>query len=362
MNLCLLLIGRKVWEGKAFDFKRLSVLLSDRDYGIDKVFYADDGEAISDVLNGVDDALIVVSGNLSGLNDFFGEAGENTYGYVKIGSRIYVPMEEFDEQTVRNTVIPLLNAKSKAAYNTVVFKTFGKSEDELRELLADRMKSRNNKIVFDFEEDGRKCDVRIRYAKSVQSNVINDTVAAVGQLLGDCVYALKDISLAKQVARSLMASGKRLSIAESFTGGGLSSALVAYPGMSRSLVESIVCYSNEAKMARLNVSETVLKTSGAVSDDAAYEMALGLLQNPSCDIALATTGNAGPTAEKDGQVGLYYLAVGDRTTVHVFKMMCEVQNAENKSVEQIRKEITEDGIETALFELGKYLKTVKGEK
>lgn len=360
MNLYLLLIGRRIIEN-GFDFKRFSVMLSDKDYKVDKIFFADDGVSVNDLIDDIqEESLFVASGDLDALYDYFGEAGVNTYGYVRIGNRYYVPMPNFDEEIVRKTIIPLLNAKTKNSYNTVVIKTFGKSAAELKEAVKEFVKGRN-KVFVEFFEDGLKCDVRIRYSKNLPSAAIQETILGIGAALKDCIYATKEISIAGQTADLLMRSGKRLSIAESFTGGGVASALIATPGMSNSLIESVVCYSNQSKVARLRVSETTLVNSGAVSEDTAYEMAVGLFENPKCEIAVATTGNAGPTSEKEGQVGLYYVAVGDRKTIHVFERFHKVENADKKSAEEIRQEITQAGIETALFELGKYLRTGEGE-
>lgn len=358
MEVDLIIKGRNILAENAFDLGRFTVLLADKDHEIGKVVYVDDGE---DIVAAVDrlpaDALCVVCGDTDDLRGALGVSDDEvpTTEYFTAGTRTFVPMPTFDESTVRNVVIPLLNAKNKTSYNTVVFKTFGKSEDELKELLGKLIKNRN-RIAFSFPANEAGRDVRVKYSRSTPSAAITELIVGVSAALGDCVYALKDISLAKQVARMLMSSGKRLCVAESFTGGGLAAALVASPGMSGALLESVVCYSNEAKLRRLGVPESVLDTYGAVSADTAFEMANGLLADPLCDIAVATTGNAGPTAERDGRVGLYYIAIGDRKAIHVFEQLYEPAHADTKTVDELRREITDAGIKTALYELGKYLK------
>ena len=354
MDVNLIIKGRNILAN-AFDFKRLSVLLADKDYEIGKIVYVDDGDDIVEAVKNFGECVFVVCGDDEALREATGSADDCGSEYYSDGTRIFVPMPEFDESVVRNVLIPVLNSRVKNSYNTVVFKTFGKTEDELKELLGKLVKNRN-RIAFSFPSGDSGYDVRVKYSRSTPSAAITELIRNVSEALGDCVYALKDISLEKQVARMLMSSGKKLCVAESFTGGGLASALVASPGMSNSLLESIVCYSNEAKLRRLGVPESVLSASGAVSADTAFEMANGLLANPLCDVALATTGNAGPTAEREGRVGLYYIAIGDRNAIHVFEQIHEVDNADKKSVDEIRREITDAGIKTALYELGKYLK------
>ena len=354
MEVNLIIKGRKILEN-AFDFKRLSVLLADKDHEIAKIVYADDGDDVSEIAKRFGECVFVVCGDVGGLRESIGADDEAVSEYYSDGTHIYVPMSEFDESVVRNILIPILNSRGKTSYNTVVFKTFGKSEENLKELLGKFLKNRN-RISFSFPSGDSGFDVRIKYSRSTPSAAITELIKNVSDALGNCVYALKDISLEKQVARMLMGSGKKLCIAESFTGGGLAAALVSSPGMSNSLLECIVCYSNEAKIRRLGVPASVIAGCGAVSADTAFEMANGLLADPLCDVAVATTGNAGPTAERDGRVGLYYIAIGDRSAIHVFEQIHEVDNADKKSADEIRREITDAGIKTALYELGKYLK------
>lgn len=353
MDVYLIVIGRKALTRPGFDYGRFITLLGDRNYVVSKIIFADDGESVVVPASPESERLIVLTGDISA---FVGSltGGEEYVDIIKKDRDIYVPMPVLDENLVRETIIPLLNSRCRTSSNTVIFKTFGKTESELREILSDCMKGRS-RISFAFLEHGQECDVRITYAKSVPSAIINDVVNRTGAALENCVYAYKDISLAKSVARRLMASGKKLAIAESFTGGGLAAALIASPGMSNSLIESLVCYSNESKISRLGVPASTIEKSGAVSPDTAFEMANGLLSNPRADIVVATTGNAGPTAEKDGQVGLFYIAIGDRSAIHVFEQYYQTKDPDTKSVDDIRQEITEAGINTALFELGRYL-------
>lgn len=358
MNINILVIGKNTLICGNFDFNRLAVFLADRDYEITHIFCADTTDEINEIIGMCDDDdMIIVIGETEYLFHALGDAetGLKQADYFRRGERTFVVMPEFDERKIKEVIIPLLNIKSKKCFNTVVFRTFGKREEELRELLRDQIRNRN-KIIFNFYPDGEECEIRVRYSRNTSSIAVNDLINSVGETLQDYVYALNDTSLAESTAELLLRSGLKLSIAESFTGGGVASALISRPGMSKCLLESIVAYSNAAKESRLGVSHDVISKLGAVSDDCAFEMANGLFSNSDCDVAIATTGNAGPTAEKGDAVGLYYIAVGDRDDLHVFKNFYVPDNAENKSDKEIRREITESGTKTALFELGKYLR------
>lgn len=360
MNVNVLVISKSTLTSGSFDFGRLSVLLADRDYAIDRIYCAETADDVRDAIaaSGEDDMIIAV-GEIAYLEEAVGGESENgkMADYFRIGERTFVVMPTFDERKVKEVVIPLLNVGSRKCFNTVVFRTFGKSEAELRDMLRDQIRNRS-KIMFEFYPRGEECEVHVRYSRSTSSSAVNDMMNSVGDVIGDYVYAFKDVSLADSTAELLLLSGAKLSVAESFTGGGLASSLIAYPGMSKCLVESVVAYSNEAKQTRLGVSSEVIEKLGAVSADCAFEMASGLLSGGRCDIAVATTGNAGPTAEPGSSVGLYYIAVGDKDAIHVYEHYYMPSDT-SLTDRQLREAITRSGIETALFELGKYLKNTK---
>ena len=126
----------------------------------------------------------------------------------------------------------------------------------------------------------------------------------------------------------------------------IASRLVDVPGVSSVLKEGVVTYSNEAKINRLGVKKETLEKYGAVSEETAKEMVLGL----DSDIAIATTGIAGPdggTQEKP--VGLVYIGIRVKDKVYV----------ERKIFNGSRNKVRERAVLQSLFSLIKILK--KGE-
>ena len=102
----------------------------------------------------------------------------------------------------------------------------------------------------------------------------------------------------------------RLATAESCTGGLVAALLTEIAGSSNVVECGFVTYSNEAKSALLGVSRQTLEQCGAVSREAAEEMALGALRCSTADVAVAITGIAGPSgATANKPVGLVHLAV-----------------------------------------------------
>lgn len=113
----------------------------------------------------------------------------------------------------------------------------------------------------------------------------------------------------KKLAKLLIEKKLTIATAESCTGGLLASRLTDVSGSSNFLLESHITYANSAKNKYLKVSEEILSTQGAVSPECAKAMAEGLFQLANCDIALCTTGIAGPTGgSKEKPVGLVYIS------------------------------------------------------
>jgi len=98
--------------------------------------------------------------------------------------------------------------------------------------------------------------------------------------------------------------------AESLTGGNVSARITAISGSSAYFLGGIVAYSNAAKASLLGVSEETLDNLGAVSAECAREMAEGARRAFGADVAVATTGIAGPGGATERKpVGLVYIAV-----------------------------------------------------
>ena len=97
-------------------------------------------------------------------------------------------------------------------------------------------------------------------------------------------------------------NGRMLAVAESLTGGEICSRLTQVAGISENFYEGVVCYNRGSKINRLGVPKTTLGEYGAVSRQTAYAMVEGLLNDP-VDIALATTGLAGPSGDEGKPVG-----------------------------------------------------------
>lgn len=112
---------------------------------------------------------------------------------------------------------------------------------------------------------------------------------------------------AEMLGQALFASGLRLAVAESCTGGWLAKVLTDIPGSSKWFEAGFVTYSNAAKVGMLGVSKLVLDDQGAVSEAVVREMAAGARQKSKADAAIAISGVAGPGGgAPDKPVGLVH--------------------------------------------------------
>lgn len=122
--------------------------------------------------------------------------------------------------------------------------------------------------------------------------------------------------LAEQVVRLLSRRRLKLCLAESLTGGMLSSEIVSVSGASRVFLGSIVSYANEVKSGVLGVDMGTLRTEGAVSRSCAIQMCSGACALMGADIALSLTGFAGPNGD---ELGLCYIGVDFMGEISVYR-------------------------------------------
>ncbi|MEN3007807.1 competence/damage-inducible protein A [Pseudothermotoga sp.] len=121
-----------------------------------------------------------------------------------------------------------------------------------------------------------------------------------------------DTSVEKALFDELKIRNLTFSVAESCTGGLISSKIVSIPGASKIFLGGVVAYDNLVKVKVLGVREETLKEFGAVSEQCVVEMAYGIKRLTRSDFAIAVSGIAGPTgATSDKPVGTVYFCVTD---------------------------------------------------
>ncbi|CAL9578578.1 CinA family protein [Streptomyces sp. enrichment culture] len=122
-------------------------------------------------------------------------------------------------------------------------------------------------------------------------------------------------STAADVVRLLTVRGETLAVAESLTGGLVSSELTAVPGASRAFRGAVTAYATPLKHELLGVDAALLEERGAVDPQVALEMAAGVRKALGADWGIATTGVAGPEPQDGQPVGTVFIAVDGPRTV-----------------------------------------------
>jgi nicotinamide-nucleotide amidase len=120
-------------------------------------------------------------------------------------------------------------------------------------------------------------------------------------------------ALSREVAQRLLAAGRRLTTAESCTGGWLAKLCTDIAGSSDWFDCGFVCYSNAAKVRDLAVPEKLIETEGAVSNAVVRAMAEGAIARTGASVAIAVSGIAGPGGAVPGKpVGTVWFALAHR--------------------------------------------------
>lgn len=236
---------------------------------------------------------------------------------------VYLPEEKEDALYIFSEEILPRAVKCRGyELRSYQFKLFGADRAEMKRKLSEMPKSRGYTLssYTDYRKDTL---IGITFSRKTEENEEREVISRLYNLFSEYIYADSDISLEQSAVDTLKVRKKKVGVGESLTGGLISSKIVSVAGASEVFDEGFVTYANESKHSVLNVNEATLRKYGAVSDQTAYEMAVGLLSR-GCDYAVATTGIAGPeggSAEKP--VGLCFTAVGNMEGIHIYRQVFE---------------------------------------
>lgn len=243
-------------------------------------------------------------------------------------------------EIVRTEVVPRVDRRRRHTYARVVLRTCTAPREAVRAAMKKAEEAGGGKLLLHANEEYGCARIEVIYDQDTPKMTADEVVRILASELKDYLYAMEDVTLAERLVAALKLHRLHVSTAESFTAGGVGREIVRVPGASAVFFEGINAYDNKAKHERLNVNEFTLMSKGAVSDETAYEMAAGLLQGGHCNLAIATTGIAGPDADGTGKpVGLCFLAVGTKERVRVFRFQLSGD----------RETVTRTAINYALF-------------
>ncbi len=192
------------------------------------------------------------------------------------------------------------------------FKLIGLPEAKVNEKVKDLLILSGHITVGIYMHLGQ---VELRITTKAQSDKkadknIKQLEQKIRKRFGNLIYGVDSDTLQSVVGGILTKRKKTLAIAESCTGGYISNLITNSPGSSKYFLTSVVAYSNNAKISRLNVPKALIKKYGAVSKEVAAAMAENVRILAGSDIGLGITGIAGPTGQtKKKPIGLVYIAI-----------------------------------------------------
>ncbi len=215
-------------------------------------------------------------------------------------------------EMLTGTVLPDLQKRTglAAVIRSRVLRTWGQSESWLAEMLAERIHELDalGTPTLAFQASGIE-GIKVRITAKACSAKEAETILAgeearVRAILGDVIFGADNETIESVVIDMLRDRGLSLGIAESLTGGLMGARFTSVPGASDVFRGSIVSYASDVKFSLLGVPE-----GPVVTEEAARAMAEGARRVLGADVALATTGVAGP-AEQEGQpVGTVFLGL-----------------------------------------------------
>ncbi len=209
------------------------------------------------------------------------------------------------------SVITYLKKYSNEVLVSKILRVIGIGESAAAEIIGDMIDG-INPTVAPYAKDGEMIFRITSKDKNEEGakKLIVPIEDKIRELLGDNVYGEGDTTLEDVVGEMLVKKGLTIATAESCTGGMVAAKLINYPGISASIIEGVVTYSNDAKVRRLGVNAETLEKFGAVSPETAIEMAKGIAETSGADIGISTTGIAGPGGgSEEKPVGLVYIAM-----------------------------------------------------
>ena len=166
---------------------------------------------------------------------------------------------------------------------------------------------------------GKECSVEFRLSGIDIYTYKEEEFLKIREELREYVYAESYKSMEEVVVGTLKKNKKTVALAESCTGGMISSRIVNVPGSSEVFLGGFLVYSNDFKERFLGVNKHTLERYGAVSEEVCREMLKGTIERAGSDLAIAVTGIAGPGGTERKPQGLTYIGVGDIKSIYIDK-------------------------------------------
>jgi nicotinamide-nucleotide amidase len=213
----------------------------------------------------------------------------------------------------RDTAVPFLKTQGYGQ-NPIYSRSlrfFGIPEAALAEQVNHLFASTNPTVAPYAGKGEVRLRISARAANAADANELIEPIAQeIKQIARVHYYGTDEDTLASVVGALLKTTGQTLAVAESCTGGGLGQMLTDIPGSSEYFMGGVISYANRVKVELLGVNADDLAAEGAVSEDVARQMAVGIKSKLGTDWGVSITGVAGPSGGTETKpVGLVYIGI-----------------------------------------------------
>ena len=234
---------------------------------------------------------------------------------------VSVPGVPFEmKNLVENEILPRLenNGKTKAIYHKTVL-TQGLPESMLAQKIEKWEDALPENVKLAYLPNPMAVRLRLSAIgkdKNQLKKQVDGEIEKLQKIIPDNIFGYDTDTLAGIIGKLLKEREKTLAIAESCTGGYISHLITSAAGSSAYFKGAVTAYSNEIKEKLLGVKPKTLQENGAVSEQVAREMVLGVKGKMNADYAISTTGIAGPQGgTTDKPVGTVWIAVAGENKV-----------------------------------------------
>jgi len=266
------------------------------------------------------------------------------------GSRIFllpgVPAEM--KEMFLSYVLPEL--ASERDTKRVKIGVFGLAETDIEEKVKEYISTLREDISIISSLRGIELYLPVEFYKGAGGDSIRGALESY-------IFSEEGRGLNEVIVEKLIETNKTLAIAESVTGGLIASLVVDVPGASRTFLEGFVTYSNEAKVSELGVERGTLEKYGAVSKEVCVQMARGARERAGADLAVSTTGIAGPSGGSvEKPVGLCYMGLATEDGVFCLK---KIFPGDRQMIRELASHYALDMLRLYLFGFAGRLKTLR---
>jgi len=234
---------------------------------------------------------------------------------------ISLPGVPFEMKSLfKDECINLLKSKFKLpVIHHRIIKTVGIGESWLSDIISEWENNLDKSIKLAYLPSLGRVKLRLtghgKDLKKIKSKIKKEEMSLI-PLIKKYVFGYDSDELENVVGKQLIKENKDISVAESCTGGEVSSLLTSVPGSSKYFKGGMIAYSNEIKINSLEVPKVKIEKFGAVSREVVEEMAKKIRIKFKTSLGIASSGIAGPGGgTKDKPVGTVWIAIADKNNV-----------------------------------------------